>query len=119
MGRLRDAILRHDVKAVRKAISGGFFHKPEDVNVELLLILCSEYGTSEIASELIDAGARLDAVNTNGDSALHVAAKANNDIIMKELIHRGIDLEAVNREGLIPNCAVADSREGIPKGVKV
>lgn len=62
-------------------------------------------GHPEVATALLNAGADIQARNSNshwGDSALHAAAHGNQRAVAQILIERGADLEALNAEGKTP-----------------
>jgi ankyrin repeat protein len=74
-----------------------------------------DQGTPEEAVEairlLLSLGSDINATNTNGDTALHVAVTGRgSDAIVKFLIEQGADLEARNERGQTPLAAALASR---------
>ena len=58
----------------------------------------TEEGAVQAVRVLLDAGARVDATNNQGATALHVAVNRSADIV-KLLVERGADIEAKNKAG--------------------
>jgi ankyrin repeat protein len=77
-----------------------------------------DQGTPEEAVEaiqlLIGAGLDINATNSNGDTALHVAiAGRASETIVRALIERGANLQAQNKRGQTPLAAASASRKDI------
>lgn len=69
---------------------------------ETPLLLAAQGGHEELLEALLDAGARLDAVDWNGRNALHLAAWCNRHHLMDNLLDRGFDPDAVDAMGSTP-----------------
>ena len=61
----------------------------------------TEAGAADAIRLLIDGGAKVNATNTQGASALHVAVNRG-DLVVKALVEKGADLNAKNKQGQTP-----------------
>ena len=59
---------------------------------------------------LLDAGARVDAANEDGDTALHNAALRGRDGVIRVLAGKGANLELKNKKGQTPLALTAVAR---------
>ncbi|WP_152906682.1 ankyrin repeat domain-containing protein [Stenotrophomonas maltophilia] len=55
---------------------------------------------AELVSKMIDAGADINAVDKNGNTALHLAAKREQDDVVRTLIDQGATVSIHNNQGL-------------------
>ena len=65
-----------------------------------------EGGTSELCVELVRIGVPLQAQDKNGNSALHLAAKAGNLVVAKALVDTGANVTARNKHNRTPKMMV-------------
>jgi ankyrin repeat protein len=91
--KMLDAIEMKDVEKVASLISSG------GVNVrdKLFLHCAARRNLVDIMKLLLDAGADINATNSNRDTACHIAIAANQFDALKLLVERGADLDVVNR----------------------
>ena len=100
---LLQAVSAGKVYAALEMIKGG---KKDDVLNEEgknALLVASESGQPQVISVLADSGADLLARDALGNTALHLAARANDVYTTSMLVERGIPLIDINNEN-IPRC---------------
>ena len=66
------------------------------------LLLFFQNGMNELIPLLLSNGAKVDAVNANGDSCLHLACAANNTLVCDTLLHCGASTKIMNAAGKMP-----------------
>ena len=66
------------------------------------LLRSSTSGKSLVVQFLIDNGAEIEAVDNLGQTALHLAAKLMNFVLIKLLVHAGADINARDKNGNTP-----------------
>jgi hypothetical protein len=66
-------------------------------------------GSTTITSELVQQGAKLDAVDADQETALHFAARAGNAPICDLLVSAGAEMNAVNSKGFTPLVVAAEA----------
>lgn len=97
---LHAAIVAGDLDAIRQHIKAGSdLNEMEPTRASTPLITAAAFGKPEAANLLIDAGADLNAQNTDGSTALHTAAAFGKTEVAKLLIDAGIGLDIKNKEG--------------------
>lgn len=64
-------------------------------------------GSTELCVAYLDAGCPVEAVNANGDRALHIAARRGHYAIVAMLLARGADSKAVNNMNQLPHQCTA------------
>ena len=87
---------------------------------EVPLPLASRLGNAEAVLVLVEVGARLDAVDSRGRTALHWAAESGNLRLVASLVDAGAVLDARDEDGCTPlqlaesngNVAVIDVLKG-------
>ena len=70
--------------------------------VDQALLMCLRDKAPEMALRCLLNGADANAVGADGESALHLAARMDNLRLIGELLARGADRQALNREGETP-----------------
>jgi ankyrin repeat protein len=98
---LVQAIINNDIDGARRLIASGI-----DVNSEcagaLPLSMASEYGRTEIVYPLIEAHAKIDAVDATSRTALHWAAANGRAGVVSALIAGGADVQRNDVWGRAP-----------------
>lgn len=74
----------------------------DDMSGNTALHLCCANGHSDIALELIDAGAPVSAINTSGSTPLHYASLTGQLEVVKHLVNANADLVKRNNFGNTP-----------------
>jgi hypothetical protein len=91
-----------DVSSFKKA----FMHRPpvnrEDVWGCTPLHVAAIGGSTEIVTELLSVGAKVDAIDACDETALHFAARAGHPYVCDALLQKGADINAVNAENMTP-----------------
>lgn len=94
------AVIAGDTQSVKTLIaSGADINKKEPANDSSPLITACFLGETEIALLLIDAGAKLNATNKEGSTALHTAAFFCRTEIVDALLKHGADTTVKNNSG--------------------
>ncbi|EFN71469.1 Transient receptor potential channel pyrexia, partial [Camponotus floridanus] len=76
------------------------------------LHLATNEGNVECTTLLLDAGARTDSKNSNGQTAMHLATLAQSVETIKELIKFGANVNAEDKKGRTPlHAAVSSARK--------
>lgn len=102
-GVLHDAAKAGDLEQVQRLVVEGVDVNEGDKNGETPLIVASLEGQGEIANYLLQRGARIDATNASGLSALHAAAYGGHTDIARLLIAKGAAVnDSSNRFGVTP-----------------
>ena len=84
------AIRRGNRAAVKKLIELGADANTHFFSSDALCFAC-ESGNSDIVNDLIELGAKKDAVDPLGDLAIHTAIKSNKPDVVRSLIDKGCD----------------------------
>ncbi len=71
-----------------------------------------EAGTRDTVQFLLDRGAYVDAVDEDGNTALHYVVDKGFDRVVELLVEHGADLDIANRRGQTPYAIVARGRTG-------
>ena len=71
-----------------------------------------EAGTRDTVRFLLDRGAHVNAVDEDGNTALHYVVDKGFDRVVELLVEHGADLDVVNRRGQTPYAIVARGRTG-------
>ncbi len=71
-----------------------------------------EAGTRETVRFLLDRGAYVNAVDADGNTALHYVVDKGFDGVVELLVEHGADIDVVNRRGQTPYAIVARGRTG-------
>ncbi|NXF00062.1 PP16A phosphatase, partial [Menura novaehollandiae] len=100
--RLLEAAARHDAEEVRQFLESGI--SPDLCNEDGLTALhqCCIDDSGPVVSVLLDAGADVNARDTELWTPLHAAATCGHLRLVQLLIQRGADLLAVNSDGNMP-----------------
>ncbi|WP_347841398.1 acyltransferase family protein [uncultured Draconibacterium sp.] len=94
------AVIAGDLQTVKALIaSGADLNEKEPAGGSSPLMTACVFGKTEIARELIQAGARLDVTNNDGSTALHTAAFFCRTEIVTMLLKQGIPVFVVNNSG--------------------
>lgn len=97
---LQTAVISGNLEAVRQHVAAGSnLNEKEPFNGSSPLITAATFGKTEIAKELIDAGADLSVKNNDGSTALHAAAFFGRVEIVQELIDADADRTVLNNFG--------------------
>jgi ankyrin repeat protein len=97
---LQTAVITGNLEAVRQHIAAGSdLNEKEPFNGSTPLITAATFGKTEIAKELIGAGANLSIKNSDGSTALHAAAFFGRVEIVQELIDANADKTLLNNYG--------------------
>lgn len=99
--KLRAAVAKGDPRAVTQLLET----RNHDVNAvdksgRSLLMTAVENGHSDVARELIKAGADVDRRSRDGETPLMVAARGGDPVIVHLLLEGGADIDVRNRNGL-------------------
>jgi len=98
-----DAVLVGNLRVVEQHIAAGTdLNKKESFGGNTPLMLSAQFGKTEIAKVLIDAGCELDLRNKAKGTALHQACFFSRPQIVEMLLSAGADTEVVNFTGLTP-----------------
>jgi ankyrin repeat protein len=106
--KLSDAIEDNDTATASSLISSGSVNlnsKPWPLHH------AAEFGSVEIMTMLLDAGADINAVNKNHHTACHFAIFMNQFDALKLLVERGANLAVVDRSSLLWNVALNGKSE--------
>jgi hypothetical protein len=95
---LDDAAAEGDLEAIRQHIAAG-----SDVDKDTPLVTATVFGNIEAAKLLIEAGADLNAQDTQGSTPVFVAAFFCRPDILKLLLEKGADQSIPNKEGRTPS----------------
>ena len=71
-------------------------------NKKTALILASQTGSFEILHLLIEHGADVNTITSNGGTALHSAASSGNETAVKLLLEHGINPDVKDSDGRTP-----------------
>ena len=100
---MHDAVQSGDLPKVQQLVVSGSDVNRMGVNDETPLIVASLEGQGEIANYLLQRGAKIDARNAGGLSALHAAAYAGHRDIVALLLTKGADVnDGANQYGVTP-----------------
>jgi ankyrin repeat protein len=97
--RLREAIAANDIGVASSLIASGAVNLSQ--GTPLPLICAAFFGRVEILTLLLDAGADIDVVDDDGNSACHAAVRRNCVAALKLLIDRGAKLHCANGDSLL------------------
>lgn len=107
---LQTAVITGNLEVVRQHIQAGSdIDEKEPFNGSSPLITAATFGKTEIAQELINAGADLSVTNNDGSTALHAAAFFCRVEIVQQLIDAKADKSLLNNFGATPRETVAGS----------
>jgi ankyrin repeat protein len=108
------AIETGDLAAFRQLRGSRDINAPDSGISQTPLIKAAGNGWEQIAAELIQAGAKLDLVDKNGDTALHYTAQFAQPRVMKLLLDAGAktDLQDKWKQTPLIMCASMNNREG-------
>ncbi len=81
--------------------NGGRVNFP-DLAPHSILFAAVQYGSIQMASLILEAGAKWDALDTNGRTAMHYAATRPTNGMCMELFYRGLAVDTADKEGLTP-----------------
>jgi ankyrin repeat protein len=96
---LIEAVMYQDMETVRSLVQNGVDVDYQDAqNDTTALMLACNYGLTEIAAYLVNAGANVNIRNKQGYTALIAAAGRSEDLV-KMLIDHGADVHAKTAEG--------------------
>ncbi|NXD87666.1 PP16A phosphatase, partial [Halcyon senegalensis] len=100
--RLLEAAARHDAEEVQQFLASGF--SPDLCNEDGLTALhqCCIDAAGAVVPVLLDAGADVNARDSELWTPLHAAATCGHLQLVQLLIHRGADLLAINSDGNMP-----------------
>ena len=97
------------VKLILKTVEDKFgnqsiesFLEKEDCDKTTALMISVESGNWEITKLLIEAGAKINTVNSGGFTPLHLAALHGSSDVANILIENGAEIDAVNHDGQTP-----------------
>ena len=98
--KLRAAVSKGDQRTVKRLLGT----KKHDVNAvdnrgRALLMTAVQMGHSDVARQLIKAGADVDVKSRAGDTPLMVAARSGDPVIVHMLLEGGADIDARSRRG--------------------
>jgi hypothetical protein len=98
--KLRAAVSKGDQRSVKRLLAT----KKHDVNMvdkrgRSLLMTAVRMGHSDVARQLIKAGADVDTKSKAGDTPLMAAARGGDPVIVHMLLEGGADIEARDRKG--------------------
>jgi len=111
---LQTAVISGDLEAVRQHVAAGSdLNEKEPFNGSTPLITAATFGKTEIAKELIDAGADLSLKNNDGSTALHSAAFFCRVEIVKLLLDAKVDKSLLNNYGATASQIVSGPFEEI------
>ena len=106
-GRADDAFLPRTTTPLFTAIAGGDGAKfgvganiTKEAEQPKVYRFPSERNLARVASLVIAAGAAVNATDEQGATALHLAARAGDDDLVKVLVSHGANLRATDKEGL-------------------
>ena len=101
------AIRSGSLKAARALIEAGAdLSLANNEGVQPLMLAAMKKNGEFMVSLLISHGARINATDQNGDTALHCAAQAGNLPSVRVLLNAGANLKLINRRGYTPEeCA--------------
>ena len=97
---IHEAVINGDLDGVQRYINtGSDLNLKEKTGGSTALITASVFGKTEIALDLIKAGADVNMVNNEGSTALHSAAFFCRTEIVKALLENGADKNIKNKAG--------------------
>jgi ankyrin repeat protein len=99
MDDLTRAILNCDLKALQRGIEARQDVNNTDIDGGTLLMQAVVHGGVEFVNALIAAGAKLDAQDKAGYTALHLAAQEFQPDSMKALVNAGAKIDVPDRHG--------------------
>lgn len=109
------AAAKGHVEAVRQLLAAGARVDPPDVRGWTPLMRATDLGRVHVAEVLVVEGhARLDAINTAGMTALHIAAAAGQPVIYQRLLALGADPRRVDFSGLSAEAIRSGSGRRVP-----
>ena len=111
---LQTAVISGDLETVKQHIAAGSdLNEKEPFNGSSPLITAATFGKTQIAQELVDAGADLTIKNNDGTTALHSAAFFCRVEIVQLLMDAKADKTILNNYGATPRQTVMGSFEDI------
>ena len=91
-----------DLAAFRQMRGSHDINAPVSKTSQTPLMIAACLGWEQIAAELIQAGAKLDLVDANGDTALHYSAQFTQPRVMKLLLDAGAKTDLQDKWGQTP-----------------
>ena len=109
------AVVHGDAVSVKGLISAETLAKRTSKYSQTALMVAARNGYEQMASDLIKAGAEIDAVDVNNDTALHYAAQFKNPRIIELLLESGANPNLKDKFGETPliKCACNGNRQGL------
>merc|ERR1712098_796590 len=92
---MMEMVENFDAEQSGARMSGGSFKRT-------FLMVAAEEGSTKVIRKLIEKGAKMEAQDVNGYTALHYAAKAGKGPPCKELIEKGANVNAQTKRGTTP-----------------
>ena len=89
-----------NVAIVRELVRAGAQLDTANTDGETALILASLYNNDTVVKVLASVGSNMNQRRVDGESALDIAVAENNTDIVRELVHAGVDVFAVDEDGL-------------------
>jgi ankyrin repeat protein len=94
-----EAIQRNDLTSIKSWLSSGKVDANAIIFEKTLLDFAAELGRKSVVELLLNAGARIDDVNSRGQSACHVAASMGDTGTMRVLLAHRPSLALKNKDG--------------------
>lgn len=91
-----------DIAAFRQMRESHDINAPDSKFSQTPLMIAAQNGWDHIAEELLQAGAKLDLVDANGDTALHYSAQFTQPRVMKLLLDAGAKTDLQDKWGQTP-----------------
>lgn len=111
---IHTAVITNNLEAVKQHIDAGSdLNQKDPMSGSTALITAATFGKQEIAKVLIDAGANLEATNSDGSTALHSAAFFCEVEIVQMLIDADVDKTLRNNFGATARESVMGPFEAI------